>query len=545
MTRKHRIKRKKKSKMKIKKNGKTIKYMKGGAHLIVKEVGGGILKGLLTMFQYSILSIITGPIYLMALLANAPFNNINNLSGKRLNEVKTNATHNQLYNYLFNGYNLKKLKKENFNFPKGSEYKLEGDKVFVECDDCKKMNPEENIQKGGSVDLKNDMKKVLGVSGISDVLGLLDKKEKMQSILSTFFDYLNNLQMTDVERRDLIHKLIGDIHNKDAIMKCLIIINTIFSDDECNSMKKDIDLNVNRTGSTFMERPTISRIPNPFMIPGQNSIDLKKSIKCITGHIMYKRFGPETLTEDCLPNCPNCTLRTSLGRLFGMYGSFITQLLKGNNKDLDLLSELFYNVFNINYKYEGKDDNEKMEKLKESFIKSITNLPEYDTFSFWKSHPKNVQLDKIKSIIIDSKFKINDTSPLKEVFDGSLRDSNKKKNILKSVYGEDVYEKFRILLCKYNIIDELKKRYVAVSFENYYSLVKNIIQYPKEEIHKKAYITWCNKFLDHLYKVHGIDSLSKKIDPKYYFNDNDINSLVLNSNNPLLNGIKNSQVLKK
>jgi hypothetical protein len=469
-------------------------------------------------------------------------NNLNNLSGKRLNEVKSGAVHNQLYKYLFYGYNLKDLKQDDYTFPNGSRYKLQGNKVFVECDDCKRKNPEDNVQqKGGAIDLKKDMKKVMGLSGISDLLGLLDKKEKMQSILSSIFDYLNNLQMKDVERRDLIHKLITNIHNQDAIMKCLIVFNSMdfFNDNECKNMKEEINQVTNKPGSTYMERPTVTRIPNPFMIPGQTKIDLKKSIKCISGHLMYKEFGPETLTQDCMPLCPKCTLRTSLGRLASVYGSSISQILKGNNKDIDLLSELFYNAFKTNYTYEGNDDNERLEKLKQSFIRSISNLPTYTEFGAWRSFPKNLtDMSKLSSILIDSKFKVKDSSPLKEVVDGSLRDEEKKKEIIKGIFGEDVIEKFKILLCKYNIIDELKKRYVAVSFENYYSLAENVIRYPKEEIHRKAYINWCNKFLSHLYSVHGIDALTKKIDPKFYFSDNDVDKLVLNANTPLVNGIK-------
>jgi hypothetical protein len=551
MTRKYRIKKRKiLSNIKTKIHKRTIK-MKGGAHLILKEAGGSLIGGLMTMFKYGFVSIVTAPIYLIALLANLPLNTPNNVSGKRLNEVKSGIIHNQLYKYLFYGYNLKDLKEEKYRFPEGKHYKLQGNKVFVECDDCKRKNPTENIPeneedkedkeilKGGGIDVKKDMKKILGISGISDLLGLLDKKEKMQSILMNFFDYLNNLQMTDIERRELIHKLITNIHNKDSIIKCLIIFNTLFKDDDkCNILKKEIDNNATKDNSTYMERPTISRIPNPFMVPGQSKLDLKKSIKCITGHLLYKEFGPETLTQDCLPKCPKCTLRSSLGTLAATYGSSITQLMKGNNKDIDLFSEIFFNIFNNNFSYPGTDDNLKMKDIKDNFIKSLSNLPEYSIFGSWKMYPKNVDMTKLQPIIIDTKFDVKTSSIISDIFGKKVIDKDKEREIYKKIYGEDVIEKFRVLLCRYNIIDELKKRYISLSFENYYFLVENILNYPKDNNHKNAYLTWCNKFLSQLYTIHGINVENKMIDPKFSFTEKEMNDLILNSSNSLVTEYK-------
>lgn len=557
MTRKYRLKKRKNlSKIKTKIKKRTIK-MKGGAVMVAKEAGGSLLKGLMTLFQYGFVSIVTAPIYLIALMANFPLNTPNNVSGKRLNPVKSGIIHNQLYKYLFYGYNLKDLKQEDYKFPEGSRYKLQGNKVFVECDDCKTKNPitqttEDNKEakedkedkesinknlKGGAIDIKKDMKKLLGISGISDVLGLLDKKEKMQSILGNFFDFMNNLQMKDIERRALVHKLIGNIHNKNSIIKCIIVFNTIFDNNECEILKKEIDELSNKDESTYLERPTIARIPNPFMIPNQQKMDFKKSIKCITGHLMYKEFGPETLTQDCMPKCPKCTLRSSLERLAATYGSSITQLTKGNNKDIDLLSELFFTVFKNNYEYPGKDEDSKMEKIKTSFIKTLNNLPEYSVFGSWKLDPKLVNMNEIKDLIIDSVFEVKN-SEIKQINDGSLRDKDTIKEIYKKIYGEDVLEKFKVLLCRYNIIDELKKRYVSLSFENYYFLVENIIKYPKDQSHKKAYIMWCNKFLNQLYSIHGIDAETKIIDPKFSFSEKELNDIIFKTNSKIVNGYK-------
>lgn len=514
MTRKI-IKRKIRSRIKRKR-----RTLKGGAPLILKEGGGELLKGLLTMIQYGFLSIITAPIYLIALAANLPLNNLNNISGKRLNEVKSGIIHNQLYKYFFYGYDSKDLKKEDYKFPEGSNYKLQGKKVFVECDDCKNKNPETNSLKGGGIDIQGSAKKILGIGGITNILGLLDKKEKMRYILGNFFDYLNNLQMKDTERRNLIHKLIMSVNNKDAIIKCIIIFNTLFNDGECYNMKGHIDANKDKDGSTFMENPTISRIPNPFMVPGQTKRDLAKSIKCITGHILYKEFGPETLTQDCMPSCPTCTLRNSVGRLASTYASSITQLLKGTNKDLDLLSEIFYTIFNEHYIYSPQpitNEIDKLNTIKTAFNKSLQNLPSHNVFNEWKKNPKMADMKTINNIIINSKFNIKNSN-----------NNDDKLSFYKEIFGEDVYYKFKSLLCKYNIIDELKKRFVSLSFDSYYSLVGNIVKYPNEVSYQTAYLSWCNKFLTELYRIHNIKY--ETINPDQLFGEKELKILIQPSN---------------
>jgi hypothetical protein len=551
MTRKIIRNKKKTKKTRIIKNYR--KTMKGGAFMAVQATKS-VLDGLITMFQYGLVSIITAPIYLISLVANLPLNTPNNISGKRLNEVKSGVIHNQLYKYLFYGYSTKDLKESDYTFPKNSKYKLQGNKVFVECDDCKEKKQQDSLNlpgglmtsalktaalkklTGGGIDIKGNAKKILGVSSITDILGLLSQKEKMQSILSDFFDYINNLPMKDTERRDLIHKLILSINNKDAIIKCIIVFNTIFDDGECFNMKREIDDNANKPGSTFLEKPTISRIPNPFMIPGEVEKDLKKGMKCMTAHLMYKEFGPETLTQDCFPKCPKCTLRSSIERLVSTYSSSIKQLLKGTNKDLDLLSELFYNIFNQNYSYPGNTREIKIEEIKNKFIKSLISLPDYSQFNTWKNYPKTVDIKKINDIVIDSKFIINQNSLIFPIVQGTIKDESKKKDIFKKIYGEEVIEKFKKLLCRYNIIDELKKRYVSLTFENYYSLTENIIKYPNEESYKDAYLTWCNKFLMELYKIHGVDNPT--VEQKFLFGKNELDKLILNSNNPLVNSFK-------
>jgi hypothetical protein len=239
-----------------------------------------------------------------------------------------------------------------------------------------------------------------------------------------------------------------------------------------------------------------------------------------------------------MPKCPKCTLRNSLSRLANTYSSSISKILRGNNTNIDMLSEIFYGIFNANYSYPGKTIEEKMEKLKGSFIKSLSNLPERNTFESWKMYPKNAKIDLIDSIVIDTTFRINDNSEMKQIVDGSLRDEDQKKNIFKKIYGEDVIEKFKLLLCRYNIIDELKKRYVSLSFEDYYFLTENVIKYPKENAHQKQYIDWCNRFLTQMYSIHGIES--QQIDPKYLVQEGDLTQLVFNSTTPLVVSINNN-----
>jgi hypothetical protein len=291
-------------------------------------------------------------------------------------------------------------------------------------------------------------------------------------------------------------------------------------------------MKANEDKSTFIENPTISRIPNPFMVPGRNKMDLVKSIKCLKAHLFYKNFGPETDTTDCMPQCPNCTLRSSLGRLSSMYGLSLKSIMNGNNKELDILSEMFYDSFKENYVYNGNKGNsvtfsinEKLDELKKNFIETIRELPKKDVFKQWKEYPN--QVGDISFKILDSKFITKLDSELNGIIEGVITDETYKKDLFKKIFGEDVISNFKNVLCRYNVIDELKKRYIILLFEDYYNLVENITKSLDEKEKTSSnhfYIKWCNKQLFELYKVHGINS--EDVPPEYLFGDKEIATLV-------------------
>jgi len=356
----------------------------------------------------------------------------------------------------------------------------------------------------------------------------------MEMILNDIFSYLNGLEMKDTERRDMIHKLIQQITNKDSIIKSIIIFNTLFDDDECNIMKNDIDMKANEDKSTFVQNPSVSRIPNPFMVPGKKRMDLIKSIKCLKAHLFYKNFGPETDSTECMPQCPNCTLRTSLGRLTTMYGLSLKSIMNGNNKEVDILSEILYDTFKENYVYNGNNDkehvigiNSKLEALKTNFIGTIGQLPKLIEFKQWKEYPQQIESHKLNFKLFDSKFITKLDSELFGIIEGNIQDETQKKDLFKKFFGEDVISNFKKVLCRYNIIDELKKRYIILLFEDYYNLIEDIkkpLDKKERETTNRLYIKWCNKQLYDIYKVHGINS--DDVPPSYLFSEDELNKLV-------------------
>jgi hypothetical protein len=629
---KYKYKFKKIFKSKKHKKRKLIKTLKGGAYGFTPS--GYFLDRIKLLFQYGALSIATAPLYIISLLANLPFNTLNNISGKRLDKVDSKVVDRQLYKYLFTGYEKKPepLIAEDFKFPEGSRYIEKKQSVFVECDDCRKKEESEkkidgnhsqndviNDQKGGgseintsksdvgsgilsiesnisknlsenintsksdvgsgtkttsekketskSSDIENSMlgllvsnrsKKLIGINMFSDMLGLLDQREKIKYVLKNFFEYLYNLQMKDKDRRNLLHSTVMSLTNKDSIIKCIIIFNTIFDDNECETMMKEIDEEEARkaTHSTSMINPSLIRVVNPFSLPGEGPIDFKKSIKCLIAHLKYKEFGTETKTQDCSVSCPKCTLKNSVISIGNNYVSSIKSILKGDNKDLDILNETFFSIFINNYSYipDGltNDSNipdgltnpsndmvvKQLKELKEKFKKALNNLPIYTDFNKLKTS-ENFNID-LSGIIIDTKFvqRYKDDISINIVKDNfpELSDEDIRKklqeygnnNIYELVYGEDVMKFFKKLLCRYNLIYELKKRYITLCFKDYYTMVSNNIKFPNDPLCKEIYINWANDFLVLLFRIHGINYNNLQLENKesYLFSLGDINNLV-------------------
>ena len=461
------------------------KTLKGGAPMLAKAGADELIEGIKAMLYFGLMSIITAPVYLTSLLFQSPLNTPNNISGKRLENVKSDLVHTPVYKSMFYGNDTtKNLDTENFNLT-NKRYTLQGEKIFVECDNCRKekeatvnpllgnlipglpsglMNdlsskipglpsgPISGMNGGGMID---SLKKVLGTGDMSNLLGLLDEKEKIQYILNNFFNYFNSLQMIDSDREKIIHKYIHTIKNKDSILKCLIVFKNLFEDEECKTMREN-------TAKTQIDS-AFQKIPNPFINPTGEKLDLMKSSKCMVAHLLNDKFEGDT--ADCSP-CPNCTLKSSIKKLAKTYTSSINEIVKGSDRNIDTLSELFYDSFKV--------------YIKGFSVEPITpekiNIPDFTNVSKRKEITDNF----FNEIIMVKKLNPDVAGELKKAFDSDTTKDN--------------FNNFKKLLCKYNINEVLKQRYIELVFDASFVSKKN---------EPGLLATWKKEFADNLNKIYN------------------------------------------
>ena len=471
------------------------KTLKGGAPMLAKAGADELIEGIKAMLYFGLMSIITAPVYLTSLLFQSPLNTPNNISGKRLENVKSDLVHTPVYKSMFYGNDTtKNLDTENFNLT-NKRYTLQGEKIFVECDNCRKEKeatndlslgaspltnslskipglsklpipnlpmkglsklPMTGLKGGGMID---SLKKVLGTGDMSNLLGLLDEKEKIQYILNNFFNYFNSLQMIDSDREKIIHKYIHTIKNKDSILKCLIVFKNLFEDEECNTMRDNTSKNADK--QTEIDS-AIKMIPNPFINPTGEKLDLMKSSKCMVAHLLNDKFEGDT--ADCSP-CPNCTLKSSIKKLAKTYTSSINEIVKGSDRNIDTLSELFYNSFKVYIKGFSV----------EPITLELTNLSQV------KENPDGFFNEIIK------KYELK--PELKPVFN-----KDKLKKTFDSDTTKDNFNNFKKLLCKYNINEVLKQRYIELVFDASFVSMKNNPKFLEQ---------WKNEFADNLNKIYN------------------------------------------
>ena len=448
------------------------KTIKGGAPMMVKAGSDAFIEGMKAMLYFGLMSIITAPVYLTSLLFQSPLNTPNNISGKRLENVKSDLVHDQVYKSMFYGKEqTKDLNKTYFNLNK-KRYTLQGKRIFAECENCRKEKEASSntavsipssipssiptsllssipglpeIKGGGMID---NLKKVIGTGDMANLLGLLNQKEKIQYILNNFFNYFNSLQMMDSDREKIIHKYIHTIKNKDSILKCLIVFKNLFDEDTgCKGMSNTIEGNQTEIDSA------IQMIPNPFINPTGEKLDLVKSSKCMVAHLLNDKFEGDT--AGCSP-CPDCTLKNSIKKLAKTYTLSINEIVKGSDRNIDILSELFYDSFKV--------------YIKGFNIETLT--------------PRNIDIETsdsfFDSIIKVKKLDFDIVETLKTSFDSNT--------------AKDNFNKFKKLLCKYNINEVLKKRYIDLVFDASFVSTKNNPEFLEK---------WKNEFAVNLNKIYN------------------------------------------
>jgi hypothetical protein len=268
----------------------------------------------ITLFQYSLYSLLLGPIYLIAELLNIPMNNMNNLSRKSFNKNKESFLHIPFFK-MIKGCPVKKLKPEEFLLK--DDMHIHQNVAVVSCDEERINKPEDKVK---------DNAPYVGDSFLN-LFGMIPDKRKLRHHVFGLFQYIDNLRETDIERKTKVQTLFQRVSYK-TLIQCYLIHKTI--QDKCPSVYR-------KDGKTIILDEDVVNMVNPLYYSWSTPYDDK--VYCMKKHVTQKKFTEEDKNK-CGAPCKTCTFRNSLWRMTKKYGS------SSCNKTSTLES-----IFNTYYKY--------------------------------------------------------------------------------------------------------------------------------------------------------------------------------------------------
>lgn len=333
--------------MKLKKSIRRKKHRlrktRGGAALAGSMLGSfagnqsSHLNTAITLVQYSLYSLLLGPIYLIAELLNIPINNMNNLSRKAFDENKHSFLHVPIFN-MIKGCPVKKLKESDFLLK--DDMHIQQDVAVVSCD--KERNNQNQVK---------DNAPYAGDS-ILNLFGMIPEKRKLRHHVFGLFQYIDNLRETDEQRKTKVQKLFEKVSYK-PLIQCYLIHKTIPA-DKCSAI-------ISNPGKTVLLDEDVVNMVNPLYYSWSTPYDDK--VKCMWKHATQKKFSEEEKGR-CGAPCKTCTFRNSVGRMGKRYGS------SSCNKTSTLES-----IFNTYYKYIEVKKIDPLPETAEQVVPYLKTLP--------------------------------------------------------------------------------------------------------------------------------------------------------------------------
>lgn len=268
----------------------------------------------ITLFQYSVYSLLLGPIYLIAELLNIPINNMNNLSRKAFDKTKHSFLHIPIFN-MIKGCPVKMLKESDFLLK--DDMHIQQNVAIVSCDKERVNDVKDKV---------NDNAPSVGDS-ILNLFGMIPEKRKLRHHVFGLFQYIDNLRETDEQRKTKVQKLFEKVSYK-TLIQCYLIHKTIPA-NTCYDIQKN--------GKTILLDEDVVNMVNPLYYPWSTPYDDK--VYCMKKHVTQKNFSNDDKIK-CGASCKTCTFRNSVGRMGKQYGS------SSCNKPSTLES-----IFNTYYNY--------------------------------------------------------------------------------------------------------------------------------------------------------------------------------------------------
>jgi hypothetical protein len=278
-------------------------------------------KTITTALSFGLLSVLIGPIYILAELLSIPITNLNHLTRKSFKENKKAFFHLPFHKLITGCGNTKEMTKKDFILQEDMYIKKN-----VSVVSCYKNDDEDADTDTNKETIKAHPPSIRDT--LMDVIGMIPAKRQFKHQIFSLFQYIDNLRETDEQRKTKIQQLIRHIASYKTLIKCYLISNTI----KCTP---------GTTTKTIIADEDVVNIVSPWTsLPGYDT-----RVDCMWSHLTKDRFTDEE-KEKCRALCNTCTFNNSFRRTTRKYFSFFS----GGSTNLTPLLNTYYKYLKIDRK---------------------------------------------------------------------------------------------------------------------------------------------------------------------------------------------------
>jgi len=301
---------------------------KGGADSNVQNTS--TFKTITTALSFGLLSVLIGPIYILAELLSIPITNLNHLTRKSFKENKKAFFHLPFHKLIMGCGNTKEMTKKEFILPEDMYIKKNVSVVscYKDDDEDADTNTDKETIKAHPPSIRDTL---------MDVIGMIPAKRQFKHQVFRLFQYIDNLRETDEQRKTKIQQLIRNIASYKTLIKCYLISTTIKCDAGTGTKK------------TILADEDVVNIVSPWKsLPGYDT-----RVDCMWSHLTKDRFTDQEKVK-CGALCNTCTFNNSFRRTTRKYFSFFS----GGSTNLTPLLNTYYKYLKIDRKNAPLPSNE-------------------------------------------------------------------------------------------------------------------------------------------------------------------------------------------
>jgi len=276
-----------------------VKTRKGGM------VDPGSLYVFGTMLIYGMISVVVGPLYLLAELFNAPISSLNKFSRKAFQNQESHIFHRPLY-HILSMYTKPNLDKDQFLLEADTYIHKRVSTVSLDNDPDPKKDANGKVIPSAESEVKSITPSVKDT--LLHTFGALRLGRQLKNLVFRLFDHIEQIPKTDTERKADINLLVYQLDFK-SLVKCYLISKTIKS-NTCEAIQNK--------KKTILRGADVITIINPFYHPCNPSYT--KRLDCLKRHLTKKKFDKADKEDmECKVTCDNCTFLNSAIRLGDKY----------------------------------------------------------------------------------------------------------------------------------------------------------------------------------------------------------------------------------